>query len=225
MIPATRRGRNRRSLITRVPASAISYSPKKTSFRPPSSTAKTFPRDCAAKACSNETAAIGFTKTSASALTTASPMRNPVNDPGPEAVANPPISPLPNPCFSSKAAICGTSSAENVPPTSGATSKTSQESSGPHCASAMLPSLPEVSTARRIMIEIGNCRSVPARKHRWPLQAASTNSSSTPPALDGCTKTYRCPPAPTLISFETSLTPSFLRRSTAAVKSGTRRQT
>src|ERR1700722_13813868 len=53
----------------------------------------------------------------------------------------------------------------------------------------------------------------------------STSSSNTPPALDGCTKTYLCPPAPILISSETRRTPSFFNRSTAADKSGTRRHT
>jgi hypothetical protein len=53
----------------------------------------------------------------------------------------------------------------------------------------------------------------------------STNSSSTPPVLEGCTNTYLCPPAPVLISSETRRTPSFLRRATAAGKSGTRRHT
>jgi len=46
----------------------------------------------------------------------------------------------------------------------------------------------------------------------------------TPPALDGCTKMYRCPPAPTLISRETSRTPSRFSLSTAPIKSGTRRE-
>src|SRR5580700_3719506 len=53
----------------------------------------------------------------------------------------------------------------------------------------------------------------------------STSSSRTPPVLEGCTNTYLWPPAPVLISSETRRTPSFFSRSTAARKSGTRRQT
>ena len=52
-----------------------------------------------------------------------------------------------------------------------------------------------------------------------------TSSSSTPPVLEGCTKTYWCPPAPVLISSDTSRTPSFFRRATDAGKSETFRQT
>src|ERR1700733_2258120 len=119
-------------------------------------------------------------------------MRNPVKDPGPETAAKAPMSALLNLCLASKAAICGTSSAENVPPESAATSMTSQASPGPHCASAMLPCFPEVSTARRSMNE--NCDAqirANSAKIRGRLYqcAASTNSSSTPPALEGCTNT------------------------------------
>src|SRR5271166_3419334 len=62
----------------------------------------------------------------------------------------------------------------------------------------------------------------------WPISRLtypSTNSSKTPPVLEGCTKTYLCPPAPVLISSETRRTPSFFSRATAAGKSGIRRHT
>src|SRR5579872_6583651 len=142
-----------RSRINPTPDPLTSYSPTKTSLRPPSSAAITLPRESAATATASsiETAAIGFPSTSANALTTANPMRNPVNDPGPDTTANPPISALLKLCFSRNPAICGTSSAENVPPVSATTSITSQASPGPHCATAMLPCLPDVSTASRIM--------------------------------------------------------------------------
>src|ERR1022692_4539579 len=77
------------------------------------------------------------------------------------------------------------------------------------------------SVDRKKKHEIEVARNAGGGLSQWP---PSTNSSSTPPALAGCTKTYRCPPAPILISFETNLTPSFFRRSTAAARSGTRRQ-
>src|SRR4029077_15278834 len=53
------------------------------------------------------------------------------------------------PCFSSSAAICGTSCAENAPPASAVTPISVQIPPVSHSASAMLPCLPEVSVARR----------------------------------------------------------------------------
>ena len=59
---------------------------------------------------------IGFSRISASALIAASPTRSPVNEPGPETTMKASISALLRRCLSSKAAICGTSCAENMPP-------------------------------------------------------------------------------------------------------------
>src|SRR5260370_41619650 len=58
-----------------------------------------------------------------------------------------------------------------------------------------------------------------------PAQLPSTSSNSTPAVLCGCTNTYRWPPAPVLISFDTRRTPSLFTFSTAAARSGTRIQT
>ena len=52
-----------------------------------------------ATASKRETAAIGFSRISASALMAANPTRRPVKDPGPDATANAPISFLVSPCF------------------------------------------------------------------------------------------------------------------------------
>src|SRR5690349_8483424 len=104
-----------------------------------------------ATASSSETAAIGLARTSASALIAANPTRRPVNDPGPDATANPSICCLSKLCFVRSAAICGTSCAEKVPPASATTSSASQTPSGSHLARAMLPCLPDVSVASRSM--------------------------------------------------------------------------
>ena len=70
-----------------------------------------------------ETAAIGFCKISASALMAASPTRNPVNDPGPEATAKASMSVFARLCLVSNEEICGTSCAEKVPPSSETSSR------------------------------------------------------------------------------------------------------
>src|SRR5205085_3336398 len=135
----------------------------------------------------SDTAAIGLPKISANPLIAANPTRSPVNDPGPDATAKPPISPLLNPCFDSRPLIWGTNCAENVPPSKGTMSITEQFSPL-QFASAMLPFLPDVSAARRSM----NTHSFdPANARHWCLaqRDASTNSNSTPPALEGCTNT------------------------------------
>src|ERR1700757_966571 len=109
-----------------------------------------------ARASKRETAAIGVPRISASALMAVRLTRKPVNDAGPLATAKAVMSFLLSPCLARRLAIWGTSWAENVPPSSGTTSRivnseVSRAFSGAR-ATAMLPSFPEVSTARRIIV-------------------------------------------------------------------------
>src|ERR1700676_1639158 len=122
------------------------------SVRPASNTASPRPWDAVLRAIASkiETAAMGFFKASANALIAAKPTRRPVNDPGPETTAKAARSFLLPPCFSRSLAICGTSCAENAPPSRDRTSRISMPLwPWDTRASAMLPFLPEVSIARR----------------------------------------------------------------------------
>src|SRR5712671_472964 len=142
----------------------VSYSPAYTSPRPASRTAVTLPMHPVWATASNvDTVAMGLRRISASPLIAARPTRNPVNDPGPEATAKPPMSFFENPCLASVAATCGTSCAEKVPPDKATTSRISTSRSSIVLdawassfarARAMLPCLPEVSVARRNMRRI-----------------------------------------------------------------------
>ncbi len=100
-----------------------------------------------ASASSTDTVAIGLCNVSASPLIALSPTRNPVNDPGPDAAANPPRSFTPYPCFLSKAASVGINCAENVPPAIAADSITRNDPASAS-ASVMPPDWPDVSMAR-----------------------------------------------------------------------------
>src|SRR6185437_7459586 len=82
----------------------------------------------------------------------ASPTRRPVNEPGPETTAKPSMACLLKPWRFSASAICGTSCAEKVPPSS-ATISSVRAFPSSNSTRAMLPPFPDVSTPR---ISIGS---------------------------------------------------------------------
>src|ERR1051326_4899305 len=69
--------------------------------------------------------------------------------------------------------------------------------------------------------ELPNCTIGRFRSIHTPIGGSSQSSSSTPPAAEGCTKTYKCPPAPTLISSVIRRVPLRFNSSTVADKSST----
>src|SRR5579862_5642546 len=100
---------------------------------------------------------MGLWRISASALIAANPTRKPVKDPGPETTMNAPMSFFVKPCLARRAAICGTSCAEKVPPvreTSSIIGGAPVFAGSATRAIATLPSLPEVSVTRRSILSL-----------------------------------------------------------------------
>ena len=123
-----------------------------------------------------ETDAIGLPSVSPRPFTAARPTRRPVNDPGPEAAARPSNFSLGMPCRVSSAAMAGISCAEKVPPATGTLSMSSKLVASPR-PRAILPCLPEVSTAKISIFRISTLSQKLGLKSGTRLQAGDLHTT------------------------------------------------